>query len=716
MVAHARQSLARFDNKAVIDSRNMPCRIPFSPGHRRAVVTEATALSENGQWVLNSNVTHTKASRTHYLLCALVVALLGIYAYVGEVHLGFRPYHNPNAPVVWNSKGRWLAPPPKPGKRSVTFTLRTSCKTQEVKELYSDFWVDGEKEAFIVRHNYRSNRFFERDESQAIKMDRVILDTSTGERGYTVTTNRVNFEFGFALRNKLTGEWITEIGTPHDLSPLFRDQCVQRYGEHFNRVLTREANETHVEYVFGTCARQCASNYVDQAYLFRYSDNTVPVSPSNVLLAFKSNTAKLFTLHSALMDGGGTGRAIAVRDNRYAAESDTSVRFITAMISPYVRPNYACCSSEGRRYVKMMSVHVERDENDDTFRVSVGDAREYDLGSKCTGIGCAAGLYDIPALWHHPSATDGWRQNGAFGATLQNLEYTLGEKGDSRITYYKKQYTDDAYLTDSILASADDWGADEDVRRVILQTGGSCGTAWWGGDCVRNWISRVDESIPATASEKHWILSVLGGNRCDHPPGKGCISMLRLKVSTYNGALRIQVIAGKCAVTVTTCPASNYPGCGGDAVNVENIGAFFDAATIGLNVATSSTTSDALGIGFLNYAMAPEMVPSLAAPPTPSTSSAAALLGLVENELKQKLGSRREPVPGAEAPTADEMFDSCLNQCSRRELDFFGYVINGDDDFCEEFKSSELACFSGEDCIVVRRRANEACPNMFNDA
>jgi hypothetical protein len=433
----------------------------------------------------------------------------------------------------------------------------------------------------------------------------------------------------------MTGEWITEIGTPHDQSPLFRDECMQRFGEHFNRVLTRESNTTHVEYVFGTCYHQCASNYADSAYTFRYSDNSIPVSPSNVLLTFKSNTAKLFTLHSAFMRGGGTGRAIAVRDTRYTGESDTSIRFITAMISPYIRPNYACCSDDGRKYVKMMSVHVERDPNDDTFRVSVGDAREYYLGTRCNGIECAAGLYDIPALWHHPSATDGWRQNGAHGATLHNLEYTLGEKGDSRITYFKKQYTDDAYLTDSILAPVDQWGADEDVRRMILQTGGSCGSAWWGGDCVRNWVSLPDESIPATATEKHWILSVGGGNRCNHPPGKGCISMLRVKVFNDAGALRIQVISGKNAVTETTCPASNYPGCGGDAVNVVNIGAFFDAAPITLNVASSRTSSDALGIGFLNYALAPEMVPSLANPPTAATSSANALLGVVEKELAQ---------------------------------------------------------------------------------
>ena len=683
---------------------------------RVVVATETTQLTTDARMSSKNRYSTTAvSSRTRGargVVGALTVILICACAYVTYPRLGFRPYHNPNAPRVWLHKGRFLPRAPPKMNHDVTFTLRTSCKTKEVKDKYSDFWVDGEKEAWIVRHNYRSNRFFEHNFKQAIKMDRVILNAPTGERGYTVTTSRVNYEFGFALRNKLTGEWITEIGTPHDQSPLFRDECTQRFGEHFNRALTRESNTTHVEYVFGTCYHQCASNYADSAFTFRYSDNSIPVSPSNVLLTFKSNTAKLFTLHSALMSGGGTGRAIAVRDTRYTGESDTSIRFITAMITPYVRPNYVS-SADGRKYVKMMSVHVERDPNDDTFRVSVGDAREYYLGTRCNGIECAAGLYDIPALWHHPSATDGWRQNGAYGATLHNLEYTLGEKGDSRIAYFKKQYTDDAYLTDSILAPADRWGADEDVRRMIVQTGGSCGSAWWNGDCVRNWVSRPDESIPATATEKHWILSVLGGNRCNHPSGSTCISMLRVKVFNDAGALRIQVISGKNAVTVTTCPASNYPGCEGDAVNVVNIGAFFDTAPLTLNVASSRTSSDALGIGFLNYALAPEMVPSLAAPPTAATSSANALLGVVEKELAQKLGSTRIPVPGGEPPEPFETFDTCLSQCSRRELDFFESAISVGAQACANLTSSDVSCFNDANCVEVRNQARGVCPGLF---
>jgi len=189
--------------------------------------------------------------------------------------------------------------------------------------------------------------------------------------------------------------------------------------------------------------------------------------------------------------------------------------------------------------------------------------------------------------------------------------------------------------------------------------------------------------------------------------------MLRVKVFNDARALRIQVISGKNAVTETTCPASNYPGCEYDAVNVVNIGAFFDAAPTALNVASSRTSSNALGIGFLNYALAPEMVPSLAAPPTAATSSANALLGVVEKELAQKLGSTRIPVPGGEPPAPFETFDACLSQCSRRELDFFESAISVGAQACANLTSSDVSCFNDADCVEVRNQARGVCPGLF---
>ena len=91
---------------------------------------------------------------------------------------------------------------------ATTFTLHTQCNTQRVRQQYSEFWLDGQKEYYIVKHNYKSNRFFEH--KNAVRMNRV--DLGAGERGYKVNTSLVDFEFGFAVKNADTGQWIYEIG------------------------------------------------------------------------------------------------------------------------------------------------------------------------------------------------------------------------------------------------------------------------------------------------------------------------------------------------------------------------------------------------------------------------------------------------------------------------------------------------------------------------
>ena len=149
---------------------------------RVVVATETTALTADARMCSKNRYSTTAvSSRTRGargVVGALTVILIGACAYITYPRLGFRPYRNPNAPKVWLHKGRWLPRVPPKTNHAVTFTLRTSCKTKEVKEKYSDFWVDGEKEAWIVRHNYHSNRFLSMI-SQA--NDRIILN-ATGER------------------------------------------------------------------------------------------------------------------------------------------------------------------------------------------------------------------------------------------------------------------------------------------------------------------------------------------------------------------------------------------------------------------------------------------------------------------------------------------------------------------------------------------------------
>merc|ERR1712159_899258 len=128
-----------------------------------------------------------------------------------------------------------------------TFIVHTQCKSDEIRTKYSDFWLDGQKEMYIVRHNYGSQRFFEK--ADAIKMELVILPGD--ERGYRVTTDKVNFEFGFAYKNLLTNEWLYEIGAKNK-APLSLGNCVQRYGKFFNRVMTIEDPDADIEYVWGS--------------------------------------------------------------------------------------------------------------------------------------------------------------------------------------------------------------------------------------------------------------------------------------------------------------------------------------------------------------------------------------------------------------------------------------------------------------------------------
>ena len=161
-----------------------------------------------------------------------------------------------------------------------------------MKEKYSDFWVDGEKEAWIVRHNYHSNRFLSMISSR--QSNDGCLNATTGERGYTVTTSRVNYEFGFALRNKMTGEWITEIGTPQDESPLFRDHCTQRLASISTAFSLVRAIQLTSNTFSAMLSPVCLELRRFSVYVPLFGQLYTGIA-CNVLLTFKSNTAKLFT-------------------------------------------------------------------------------------------------------------------------------------------------------------------------------------------------------------------------------------------------------------------------------------------------------------------------------------------------------------------------------------------------------------------------------------
>ena len=63
------------------------------------------------------------------------------------------------------------------------------------------------------------------------------------------------------------------------------NDCVQRYGEYFNRVVTHEKNPRNVSYVFGSCNTECPAGYLDTAFVPQ------PLSPKLVSLATDPNAS-----------------------------------------------------------------------------------------------------------------------------------------------------------------------------------------------------------------------------------------------------------------------------------------------------------------------------------------------------------------------------------------------------------------------------------------
>ena len=168
------------------------------------------------------------------------------------------------------------------------------------------------KEYYIVKHNYNSNRFFEH--KNAVKMNRV--DLGAGERGYKVNTSLVDFEFGFAVKNADTGQWIYEIGGKD--TALGMEKCAQRHGVYWNRLMTHEEKGSirpqNVEYRFGTCDVDCTGKDTgDSAYDLRRFSDVVPPCNDDSLHLGEGDDARLVTLRTGMLikpSLGPSGRAL----------------------------------------------------------------------------------------------------------------------------------------------------------------------------------------------------------------------------------------------------------------------------------------------------------------------------------------------------------------------------------------------------------------------
>jgi len=489
--------------------------------------------------------------------------------------------------------GYLLAPKPTGTQAARTFIAHTQCKPDNIRTEYADFWLDGQKELYIVRHNYGTQRFFE--PADAIKMDRVILPGD--ERGYRVTTDQVDFEFGFAYKNLLTGEWLYEIGEKGS-APLSMGNCTQRYGKYFNRVMTLEDPDADIEYVWGTCDTQCSAEDEDTAYTLQEPTGEIPAcEDGNVNSGVEigeGDDARLVQLRTGVFAEVAhrslSGRALISRDAYYAQESEHLAQHMVSLVNPY--PSNP---------LKMLLLRVSKDSSN-VLRLCRGTGRAWNtmspITTNCAGIDCAAARYDAPALYRSDASYE------HDELRVSRIHYTIGKKGGGRAEEFQQVYSDAQYLPPGgvTLFAAGAWGDDLDARRLVITSGAPCGSQFWGNKCVR--MLAPHRMPDATAEEAYWLGGSFAGVT---------VYMVRMRVYVENGALKLAGVDARkgqhtCSFSVGTVAATQYPF---DALDTSccDMNAIWPGASA-MNLATSYDQAG-FGVGAVKFMLAPEMVSSL---------------------------------------------------------------------------------------------------------
>lgn len=178
-----------------------------------------------------------------------------------------------------------LEPPPETpnAPNPILFELSAGCIDESVKASRPGFFSRNIVAAYVARHNYETNSFFD-IEKHGLKMHR--KQKSATERCYQraagticpesddvfeLFSTEVNWEWGYVLKNDLGGLFY-EIGQINQ-HPLHGRTCkdTQKYGKYWNRLATLEKEECPAsrcsgnmtgaklaDYVFGECSmRQC---------------------------------------------------------------------------------------------------------------------------------------------------------------------------------------------------------------------------------------------------------------------------------------------------------------------------------------------------------------------------------------------------------------------------------------------------------------------------
>jgi hypothetical protein len=175
-----------------------------------------------------------------------------------------------------------LEPPPeKPNAPNpILFELSAGCIDESVKASRPGFFSRDIVAAYVARHNYETNSFFD-IEKHGLKMHR--KQKSATERCYQraagticpesddvfeLFSTEVNWEWGYVLKNDL-GALFYEIGQINQ-HPLHGRTCkdTQKYGKYWNRLATLEKEECPATRCSGNMTGAKLADYVFSSFRF----------------------------------------------------------------------------------------------------------------------------------------------------------------------------------------------------------------------------------------------------------------------------------------------------------------------------------------------------------------------------------------------------------------------------------------------------------------
>lgn len=403
-------------------------------------------------------------------------------------------------------------------KAPTTFKLYTQCKTAQVRALGGEFWFKALTGAYVVRHNYGTNSFFER--KNRIRMQTTELED--GVYGYTLTTSDVDWEYGFELENE-DNQTLREIGPTNKNKPtiLQRESCARRFGKYFNRVITDEDDPTTVSYVFGDCNTACPSDYMDSAFCVRPYTAELPMTENGAVDLGETSDARLVNLASVLVFASSTsvlnlqgGRTYVTQYNDGSLDSKDWIVGI---------------GDRERSVIKMAFVRVKRDAVTGHAKMWMTETRKYTLqtnddypyqewnhptpqGMGCKQMYCNVARYPLPTFWDQSSPNSG----GAF--TVSRVEYTKLELGDAPPKQFTKSF-DSGLLSSTVateILAAGQLGDELDVRRIIIRSGTICGSWINNENCMFANAVAVNEAhwndySGATKNSKQWLIVLMDG-------------------------------------------------------------------------------------------------------------------------------------------------------------------------------------------------------------